>query len=202
MGLGTIHIMKKPVWQGKLEGFLVDSPEFDVDKPFLVGNKLPHGNRLVPELSKADELLCAEVALRLHVPKATVVMCVKATMRVFEWALSSGQNFDFVFKDIGVLLCRGGHVDMRFFEELAREVAQSENLADSLLQVGLLRLPTLGQLPKVLLIEPALLPPEGPAWRMSRAGLGDTTSVALVSQKAEVVGRLMDVDTMQGQRRR
>ncbi|XP_027567595.2 coiled-coil domain-containing protein 81-like [Pipra filicauda] len=139
MGLGTIHIMKKPIWQGKLEGFLVDSPEFDLDKPFLVGNKLPHGNSLAPELSKADELVCAEVALRLHVPKATVVMCIKATTRVFEWALSSRQNFDFVFKDIGVLVCRGGHVAMRFFEDLAREVAQSENLADSLLQSPNLR---------------------------------------------------------------
>ncbi|XP_017687443.1 PREDICTED: coiled-coil domain-containing protein 81-like [Lepidothrix coronata] len=139
MGLGTIHIMKKPIWQGKLEGFLVDSPEFDLDKPFLVGNKLPHGNSLAPELSKADELVCAEVALRLHVPKATVVMCIKATTRVFEWALSSRQNFDFVFKDIGVLVCRGGHVAMRFFEGLAREVAQSENLADSLLQSPNLR---------------------------------------------------------------
>ncbi|NXM01303.1 CCD81 protein, partial [Tyrannus savana] len=88
-----------------------------------------------PELSKADELLCAEVALRLHVPKATVVMCVRATARVFEWALSSGQNLDFVFKGIGVLLCRGTRVAMRFFEDLAREVAQSENLADGLLQV-------------------------------------------------------------------
>ncbi|XP_017934911.2 coiled-coil domain-containing protein 81-like [Manacus vitellinus] len=139
MGLGTIHIMKKPIWQGKLEGFLVDSPEFDLDKPFLVGNKLPHGNSLAPELSRADELVCAEVALRLHVPKATVVMCIKATTRVFEWALASRQNFDFMFKDIGVLVCRGGHVAMRFFEDLAREVAQSENLADSLLQSPNLR---------------------------------------------------------------
>lgn len=91
-------------------------------------------------LSKADELVCAEVALRLHKPKATIVMCVEATIKICEWALSSGQNFDFVFKDIGVLVCRGNHVAMRFFEDLVREVAQSKRLAEGLLQVSLARI--------------------------------------------------------------
>ncbi|NXT16618.1 CCD81 protein, partial [Prunella fulvescens] len=86
-------------------------------------------------LSKADELICAEVALRLHKPKPTIIMCIKATLKICEWALSSGQNLDFVFKGIGVLLCRGSHVAMRFFEDLVREVAQSEQLAEGLLQV-------------------------------------------------------------------
>ncbi|NXQ55007.1 CCD81 protein, partial [Anthoscopus minutus] len=86
-------------------------------------------------LSKADELVCDEVALRLHKPKATIVMCVKATLKICEWALSSGQNFDFVFKDIGILVCRGNRVVMRFFEDLVREVAQSQRLAEGLLQV-------------------------------------------------------------------
>ncbi|NXU16330.1 CCD81 protein, partial [Pardalotus punctatus] len=86
-------------------------------------------------LSKTDELVCAEVALRLHKSKATIVMCIEATVKICEWALSSGQNFDFVFKDIGILMCRGNQVAMRFFEDLVQEVAQSEHLAEGLLQV-------------------------------------------------------------------
>ncbi|XP_058710818.1 coiled-coil domain-containing protein 81 [Poecile atricapillus] len=134
MGLGTIHIMKRPIWHGEGEGFMADSPEFNLSKPFLVGKKLLHGKSPVPGLSKADELICAEVALRLHKPKATIVTCIKATLKICEWALSSGQNFDFVFKDIGILVCRGNHVVMRFFEDLVREVAQSQCLAEGLLQ--------------------------------------------------------------------
>ncbi|XP_053853282.1 coiled-coil domain-containing protein 81-like [Vidua macroura] len=134
MGLGTIHIMKRPIWHGEGEGFMADSPGFDLNKLFLVGKKLLHGKSPMPGLSKADELVCAEVALRLHKPKATIVMCIKATLKICEWALSSGQNFEFVFKDIGVLVCRGKHVAMRFFEDLVREVAQSQSVADSLLQ--------------------------------------------------------------------
>lgn len=88
-------------------------------------------------LSKADELICAEVALHLHKPKATIVMCIEATLKICEWALSSGQNFDFVFKDIGVLVCRRNHVVMRFFEDLVQKVAQSQHLAEGLLQVSL-----------------------------------------------------------------
>ncbi|NXD00136.1 CCD81 protein, partial [Certhia brachydactyla] len=86
-------------------------------------------------LSKMDELVCAEVALRLHKPKDTTMMCIKATLKICEWALSSGQNLDFVFKDIGVLVCRQNHVVMRFFEDLVREVAQSQRMAEGLLQV-------------------------------------------------------------------
>lgn len=48
MGLGTIHIMKRPIWHGEGEGFMVDSPEFDLNKPLLVGKKLLHGNSPVP----------------------------------------------------------------------------------------------------------------------------------------------------------
>lgn len=54
-------------------------------------------------LSKADKLVCAKVALCLHKP--TIVMCIKATLKICEWALSSVQNFNFVFKDIGILVC-------------------------------------------------------------------------------------------------
>nr|XP_030145100.3 coiled-coil domain-containing protein 81-like isoform X2 [Taeniopygia guttata] len=134
MGLGTLHIMKRPIWHGEGEGFMADSLEFNLNKPFLMGEKLLHGKSPVSGLSKADELVCAEVALRLHKSKATIITCVKATLKICEWALSSGQNLDFVFKDIGVLVCRGKHVAMRFFEGLVREVAQSQSVADSLLQ--------------------------------------------------------------------
>ncbi|XP_014743857.1 PREDICTED: coiled-coil domain-containing protein 81 [Sturnus vulgaris] len=134
MGLGTIHIMKRPIWHGEGEGFMADSLEFDLNKPFMVGKKRVHGKSPVPGLSKADELVCAEVALRLHKPKATIMMCIEATLKICEWALSSGQNFDFVFKDIGILVCRGNHVVMRFFEDLVQKVAQSQHLAEGLLQ--------------------------------------------------------------------
>ncbi|XP_057242557.1 uncharacterized protein LOC130585900 [Malurus melanocephalus] len=134
MGLGTIQIVKRPICRGEGEGLMVESPEFDLNKPFLVGKKFLHGNSPVPGLSKADDLVCAEVAMRLHKPKATIAMCIEATIKICEWALSSGQNFDFVFKGIGILVCRGTYVDMRFFESLVQEVAKSECLAEGLLQ--------------------------------------------------------------------
>lgn len=48
MGLGTIHIMKRPIWHGEGEGFMADSPEFDLNKPFMVGKKRVHGKSPVP----------------------------------------------------------------------------------------------------------------------------------------------------------
>ncbi|XP_077046302.1 coiled-coil domain-containing protein 81 [Agelaius phoeniceus] len=158
MGLGTIHIMKKPIWYGEGEGFMADTPEFELNKPLpLVGKNLLHGQSLVPGLSKADELVCAEVALRLHKPKATIVLCIKATLSICEWALSSGKNFDFVFKDIGVLLCRGKHVAMRFFEGLVQEVAQLQGLAEGLLPSPNLKLLTIAHLEKDI----SQIPPGG-----------------------------------------
>lgn len=43
MGLGTIHIMKKPIWHGEGEGFMADTPEFELNKPLLMGKNLLHG---------------------------------------------------------------------------------------------------------------------------------------------------------------
>ncbi|XP_063032777.1 coiled-coil domain-containing protein 81 [Melospiza melodia melodia] len=149
MGLGTIHIMKKPIWHGEGEGFMADTPEFELSKPLpLVGKNLRHGQSPVPGISRDDELICAEVAQHLHKPKATIMTCIKATLQICEWALSSGKNFDFVFKDIGVLLCRGKHVVMRFFEGLVQEVAQLQGLAEGLLQSLDLKLLSIAQLEK------------------------------------------------------
>ncbi|CAN8198566.1 unnamed protein product [Coccothraustes coccothraustes] len=157
MGLGTIHIMKKPIWHGEGEGFMADTPEFELNKPLLVGKNLLHGQSPVPGLSKADELVCAEVALRLHKPKATIVMCIQATLKICEWALSSGQNLDFVFKDLGVLVCRGKHVAMRFSEGLVREVARSQCLTEGLLQSPNLKLLSIAHLEKDI----SQIPPGG-----------------------------------------
>lgn len=48
MSLGTIHIMKRPIWHGEGEGFMADSLVFDLNKPFLVGKNLLHGKSPVP----------------------------------------------------------------------------------------------------------------------------------------------------------
>lgn len=48
VGLGTIHIMKRPIWHGKGEGVMVDSLEFDLSNPILVGKKLLHEKSPVP----------------------------------------------------------------------------------------------------------------------------------------------------------
>ncbi|NWH44551.1 CCD81 protein, partial [Fregata magnificens] len=81
------------------------------------------------------EVIYTEVALRLHIPKAKVLKCIEATMKVFVWALSKQKNFDFVFKNLGILVCRKGRVIMRFFEDLLRDVDKTGKLANSFLQV-------------------------------------------------------------------
>ncbi|KFQ96441.1 Coiled-coil domain-containing protein 81, partial [Nipponia nippon] len=90
---------------------------------------------LFAEDLEAAEVIYTEVALRLHVPKEKVLKCIKATVKVFVWALSKGKNFDFVFKNVGILLCREGRVTMRFFENLLREVDKTGKLANAFLQV-------------------------------------------------------------------
>lgn len=57
MGLGTIHIMKRPIWHGEGEGFMADSLDFDLNKPFMVGKKHVHGKSPVP--GKMSPLPCA-----------------------------------------------------------------------------------------------------------------------------------------------
>ena len=94
---------------------------------------------LFAEDLEVDEVIYAEVALRLHIAKAKVLKCIEATMKVFAWALSERKNFDFVFKNIGILVCREGSVIMRFFEDLLRDVDKTGKLANAFLQVSLAR---------------------------------------------------------------
>ena len=94
---------------------------------------------LFAEDLEVDEVIYAEVALRLHIPKAKVLKCIEATMKVFAWALSERKNFDFVFKNIGILVCREGSVIMRFFEDLLRDMDKTGKLANAFLQVSVAR---------------------------------------------------------------
>ncbi|KFM10474.1 hypothetical protein AS27_11502, partial [Aptenodytes forsteri] len=81
------------------------------------------------------ELICAEATLHLHIPEKKVLKCVEATMKVIAWALTEGKDFDFVFKNFGILVCRGRRVVMRFFEDLLRDVDKTGILANAFLQV-------------------------------------------------------------------
>ncbi|KFQ95723.1 hypothetical protein Y956_03167, partial [Nipponia nippon] len=92
------------------------------------------GGFFTEELEVA-KLIYAEAAFRLHIPEKKVWKCVEATMKVIAWALTEGKDFDFVFKNFGILVCRGRRVVMRFFEELLRDVDKSGVLADAFLQV-------------------------------------------------------------------
>ena len=83
------------------------------------------------------ELIYAEAAFRLRIPEKRVLTCVDATMKVMAWALSEGKDLDFVFKNLGMLVCRGKRVVLRFFEDLLRDVDKTGILANTFLQVTL-----------------------------------------------------------------
>lgn len=93
------------------------------------------GGFLAEEL-KVSELIYAKAALRLHMPKKKVLKCLEATMIVIAWALTEGKDFDVVFKNLGILVCRGKTVIMRFFEDLLRDVDKTGVLVNNFLRVS------------------------------------------------------------------
>ncbi|KAM6046178.1 coiled-coil domain-containing protein 81-like [Theristicus caerulescens] len=139
MGVGTMHVTENTYWYGNMESFKAERPVFNVDKPYLVGKKLPNEKRSQPEDLEAAEVIYAEVALRLHIPKKKVLKCIEATTKVFVWALSKGKNVDFVLRNVGILVCREGRVTMRFYENLLRDVDKTGKLANAFLQTPRLR---------------------------------------------------------------
>nr|XP_021156006.1 uncharacterized protein LOC110365784 isoform X2 [Columba livia] len=112
---------------------------FHLDEPVWVWNKLRYGTSSWPEELKVSELIYAEAALRLHMPKKKVLKCLEATMIVIAWALTEGKDFDVVFKNLGILVCRGKTVIMRFFEDLLRDVDKTGVLVNNFLQNSKLR---------------------------------------------------------------
>ncbi|KAM6046158.1 coiled-coil domain-containing protein 81-like [Theristicus caerulescens] len=139
MGMGTACIREEDFHNGKAESLKVQRPMFHLDKPVLVWNKLRYETRSQPEELEVAKLIYAEAALRLHIPEKRVLKCIEATVKVIAWALTEGKHFDFVFKDFGILVCRGRRVVMRFFEDLLRDMDETGTLVNAFLQIPSLR---------------------------------------------------------------
>lgn len=105
------------------------------DVGLLEGLILLPGGFLADEL-KVSELIYAKAALRLRTPKKKVLKCLEATTIVIAWALTEGKDFDVVFKNLGILVCRGKTVIMRFFEDLLQDVDKTGVLVNNFLQVS------------------------------------------------------------------
>ncbi|XP_064902711.1 coiled-coil domain-containing protein 81-like [Columba livia] len=135
-GLGTICLREEDFCDENKVYFKVRRPMFHLDEPVWVWNKLRYGTSSWPEELKVSELIYAEAALRLHMPKKKVLKCLEATMIVIAWALTEGKDFDVVFKNLGILVCRGKTVIMRFFEDLLRDVDKTGVLVNNFLQVS------------------------------------------------------------------
>ncbi|KFQ25577.1 hypothetical protein N332_01870, partial [Mesitornis unicolor] len=84
---------------------------------------------------RAAESIYAGATCHLHMSKKKISNCVNTTARVIAWALTEGKDFDFVFKNFGILECRGRRVVFRFFEDLLRNMDRSRILAKAFLQV-------------------------------------------------------------------
>ncbi|XP_064326648.1 coiled-coil domain-containing protein 81-like [Phalacrocorax carbo] len=139
MGMATVYIREEDFCHGNKASVKVQKPMFHLDKPVLLEKKLCYETRSRPEDSEVAELIYAEVAFYLSIPKKKVLKCVKATTNVIAWALTEGKDFDFVFKNFGILVCRGRRVVMRFFEDLLRDVDKTGILANTALRKSSLR---------------------------------------------------------------
>ncbi|XP_074970270.1 uncharacterized protein LOC142066641 [Phalacrocorax aristotelis] len=139
MGMATVYIREEDFCHGNKASVKVQKPMFHLDKPVLLEKKLRYETRSRPEDLEVAELIYAEVAFYLSIPKKKVLKCVKATTNVIAWALTEGKDFDFVFKNFGILVCRGRRVVMRFFEDLLRDVDKTGILANTALRKSSLR---------------------------------------------------------------
>ncbi|KAM6116757.1 uncharacterized protein FYN12_010906 [Phoenicopterus ruber ruber] len=139
MDVSTVYIREEGFCNGDKVRFKVQRPVFHLDQPFPVGTKLCYEPRSWPKDLEVAKLIYTKAALRLHIPRKRVLKCIEATVKVIVWALAEGKDFDFVFKNFGVLVCRGRRVVMRFLEDLLRDVDKTGILANTYLQTSSLR---------------------------------------------------------------
>ena len=86
---------------------------------------------------EAAEVNHAQIALRTHVSKWKVSVCIAVTLQLFVWALSKGEDFHFIFENIGLLVCRERRVVRHVLEGVIQAVGKTGKLAKSFDSVSL-----------------------------------------------------------------
>ncbi|KAM8795454.1 ATPase family AAA domain-containing protein 2-like [Eudromia elegans] len=133
-GVGNMYIMENYLCAVKNKSFHVRRPVLQLDPVFLRENNLSYENIPWPGHLEVAEVKLTTLVMRTHLSLQKVSVCLRATETLLVWALSRGEDFDFVFKNIGVLVCRERKVTMRFYEDFLKEVDETGNLSKSFLR--------------------------------------------------------------------
>ncbi|KAM8792413.1 ATPase family AAA domain-containing protein 2-like [Eudromia elegans] len=138
-GVGNMYIMENYLCAVKNKSCHVRRPVLQLDPVFLLENNLSYENIPWPGHLEVAQVKPTTLVMRTHLSLQKVSVCLRAAETLLVWALSRGEDFDFVFKNIGVLVCRERKVTMRFYEDFLKEVDETGKLSKSFLRKPELR---------------------------------------------------------------
>ncbi|KAM8792412.1 ATPase family AAA domain-containing protein 2-like [Eudromia elegans] len=138
-GVGNMYIMENYLCAVKNKSCHVRRPVLQLDPVFLLQNNLSYENIPWPGHLEVAQVKPTTLVMRTHLSLQKVSVCLRAAETLLVWALSRGEDFDFVFKNIGVLVCRERKVTMRFYEDFLKEVDETGKLSKSFLRKPELR---------------------------------------------------------------
>ncbi|XP_042694426.1 coiled-coil domain-containing protein 81-like isoform X2 [Centrocercus urophasianus] len=120
--LGTFYILRKRICEGTRPMIV---PRFYLSQRVAQAQGLIYTNSDIPDDLKVVPLDYSQLSLKTSLPEKLVKECVNDIVVLFSWGAGLGEDYDLVFKGIGVLMSRNRILTMRYREEFLLAVDQT-----------------------------------------------------------------------------
>ncbi|XP_048814466.1 uncharacterized protein LOC125699214 isoform X3 [Lagopus muta] len=120
--LGTFYILRKRICEGTRPMIV---PRFHLSQRVAQAQGLIYTNSDIPDDLKVVPLDYSQLSLKTSLPEKLVKECVNDIVVLFSWGAGLGEDYDLVFKGIGVLMSRNRILTMRYREEFLLAIDQT-----------------------------------------------------------------------------
>ncbi|NWX89552.1 CCD81 protein, partial [Nothoprocta ornata] len=132
MGLGIFCVVQEPLRLGAEEVLMVRRPVFKLAMNPACHQWLKYPKVTLTENIEIEPLDFRLLTLATSLPRPVVEDCVDETVLLFSSHMKHMENVAFVFKDIGVLACQGGSLQMKFFGSCIEQLETTTSLTAAL----------------------------------------------------------------------
>ncbi|XP_053906539.1 uncharacterized protein LOC128849293 [Cuculus canorus] len=136
-GLGVFYVLRQHY--SKLNGDVL-APKFRLLEGVMQAQRISHANRDIPDDLQVVPLDYSQLSLKTTVPEKMVEECVNDLVVLFTWGAGLGEDYDLVFKGIGILRSRDKILRMTYYKDFLLAIDGTGTVLNCMLSNPLTRI--------------------------------------------------------------
>ncbi|XP_053911727.1 uncharacterized protein LOC128850761 isoform X3 [Cuculus canorus] len=136
-GLGVFYVLRQHY--SKLNGDVL-APKFHLLEGVMQAQRISHANRDVPDDLQVVPLDYSQLSLKTTVSEKMVEECVNDLVVLFTWGAGLGEDYDLVFKGIGILRSRDNILRMTYYKDFLLAIDGTGTVLNCMLSNPLTRI--------------------------------------------------------------